>query len=58
MQYRKWNTNRFSLLFFSILYILFVFFIFSLFITVLNTPKNFQQKIANYTYYFPCFYVN
>ena len=46
---------------FSILYILFIlyiFFIFSLFFIVLNTPKNFQQKIANYTYYFSYFNVN
>ena len=56
MQYRKRNTNRFSILLF-LLRILNVFFIFFFYI-VLDTPKNFQQKFANYTYYFPYFYVN
>ena len=35
--------------------ILNVFFIFSLFFIIFDTPKNFQQKFASYTYYFPYF---
>ena len=53
MQYIKRTRNRYSILLY-LLRILNVFFIFSFFI-VLDSSKNFQQKFANYTYYFPYF---
>ena len=54
MQYRERNMNRFytPFSFANIKYILYFLFVF---LIVLDTSKNFQQKFANYTYYY-CFF--